>query len=124
MCNLEFGGDKSVKIMWLNRVGAIINMGAKASWRKEYHSNNNVESKDETSNLQLCKDNMEVTVMAKMKLMPPKEIGRNVVDELKPLMDHSRTLGVQVDHNLKIKMSKKIMECENVGKGGNNIDII
>jgi hypothetical protein len=67
---------------------------------------------------------MEVTVMAKMKLMPPKEIGRNVVDELKPLMDHSRTLGVQVDHNLKIKMSKKIMECENVGKGGNNIDII
>jgi hypothetical protein len=50
MCNLEFGGDKNVEIMWLNRVGAIINMGGKASWRKEHHSNNNLESKDETTN--------------------------------------------------------------------------
>jgi hypothetical protein len=124
MCNLEFEGDKSVEIMWLNRVGAIINMGGKASWRKEHHSNNNLESKDETTNLQLCKDNMEAMVITKMQLMPPKEMGRNIVDELKPLMDHSRTFGVQVDHKFKIKMSQKIMECENVGKGGNNIDII
>ncbi len=92
--------------------------------RKKHHSNNNLESKDETTNLQLCKDNMEAMVITKMKLMPLKEMGRNVVDELKPLVDHSRTLGVQVDHKLKIKISQKIMECENVGKGGNNIDII
>jgi hypothetical protein len=124
MCNLEFGGDKSVEMMWLNRVGAIINMGARPLGGKKHHSNNNLESKDETTNLQLCKDNMEAMVITKMKLMPPKEMGRNVVGELKPLMDHSRTLGVEVDHKLKIKVSKNIMECENVGKGGNNIDII
>jgi hypothetical protein len=67
---------------------------------------------------------MEAMVITKMQLMPPKEMGRNVVDELKPLTDHSRTFGVQVDHKLKIKMNQKLMECENVGKGGNNIDII